>query len=288
MEDRLADLKIGARTPATAEAEPEGLMPAFNKKINAVQYYIKTVKENNTKIARLKEKHISATLNEQEKSISEELDGLIAENNKYCATVKSELEYIEGEVKKAQEKEREEPETRIKDITFRALKAKFMEVLKETQTTQIEYKTAVRGKISRQAKIIDPTLTNEQVEEVCNDPEGAGRLLANKMLGSGHVRLKNAVADIQDKYKDIRKLEKSVETIHQMFIDMQMMVQAQGEILDNIELNVQEAHDYTKKANVQLAKAKKSHMIYKKYKCCILITILIVIVLVIVIPIATR
>ena len=75
------------------------------------------------------------------------------------------------DVRKAQEKEREEPETRIKDITFRALKSKFIEVLKETQNTQIEYKTAVKGKISRQAKIIDPTLTNEQIEEVCNDPD---------------------------------------------------------------------------------------------------------------------
>jgi len=43
------------------------MMPAFNKKINAVQYYIKTVKENNARIAKLKEKHISATLTEQEK-----------------------------------------------------------------------------------------------------------------------------------------------------------------------------------------------------------------------------
>jgi syntaxin 1B/2/3 len=288
MEDRLADLKFGGRTPATAEAEPEEMMPAFNKKINAVQYYIKTVKENNARIAKLKEKHISATLTEQEKSISEELDGLIAENNKYCSTVKSELEVIEMDVRRAQEKEKEEPETRIKDITFRALKSKFIEVLKETQNTQIEYKTAVKGKISRQAKIIDPTLTNEQIEEVCNDPDGAGKLLANKMLGTGHMKLKNAVADIQDKYKDIRKLEKSVEIIHQLFIDMQMLVQAQGEMLDNIELNIQEAHDYTKKANVQLAKAKKSHQIAKKYKCCILITLVIIVVLVVAVPLATR
>jgi syntaxin 1B/2/3 len=108
------------------------------------------------------------------------------------------------------------------------------------------------------------------------------------MLGTGHMKLKNAVADIQDKYKDIRKLEKSVEIIHQLFMDMQMLVQAQGEMLDNIELNIQEAHDYTKKANVQLAKAKKSHMIAKKYKCCILITLIIIVVLVVAVPLATR
>ncbi len=58
--------------------------------------------------------------------------------------------------------------------------------------------------------------------------------------------------------------KKSVEIIHQMFMDMAMMVQAQGEMLDNIELNIQEAVDYVKKANVQLAKAKKSHMTSKK------------------------
>lgn len=118
--------------------------------------------------------------------------------------------------------------------------------------------------------------------------QGAGKLLANKMLGTGHMKLKNAVADIQDKYKDIRKLEKSVEIIHQLFIDMQMLVQAQGEMLDNIELNIQDAHDYTKKANVQLAKAKKSHQIAKKYKCCILITLVIIVALVVAIPLATR
>jgi len=33
------------------------------------------------------------------------------------------------------------------------------------------------------------------------------------MLGTGHMKLKNAVADIQDKYKDIRKLEKVLEFI---------------------------------------------------------------------------
>jgi len=64
-----------------------------------------------------------------------------------------------------------EPETRIKDITFRALKSKFLEVLKDSQTTQVEYKTAVKQKMNRQVKIIDPSISDAQVEEICNDPE---------------------------------------------------------------------------------------------------------------------
>lgn len=43
-----------------------------------------------------------------------------------------------------------------------------------------------------------------------------------------------------------------------------MLVQAQGEMLDNIQLNVEEAENYVKKANKQLKKAKESHKKWKK------------------------
>jgi t-SNARE complex subunit (syntaxin) len=289
MEDRLAELlKNGAQSPATAVSNNDELIPSFNKKSNSLQYYLNKVIENNKDIAKLKDKHASATLTEQERTISGDLDRLIQENTKLCLSIKQDIEFLESEVEKSKQEEPDEPETRIKDITFRALKGKFADVLKESQNTQIQYKTAVKTKIARQAKIIDPTLTPEQVEAVCNDPEGAGRLLENKMLGTGHMKLKNAVMDIQDKYKDIQKLERSVQIVHQMFVDLQIMVQAQGEMLDNIELNIQGAKDYMKKAVVSLDKAKKSHQIYRKYKCCLLITLLVIIGVAVIVPLALK
>jgi len=289
MEDRLAELRSASSTPATAKPkESAEMMPAFNKTTNKIQYYLNKVKENSAEIASLKARHIKATLTDQEKEISEKLNHLIGENTKYCQLTKTELETIEAEVKKAKEEEPDEPETRIKDVTYRALKGKFAEILKDSQNTQIEYKTAVKAKIVRQAKIIDPTLTQEQVEAVCSDPDGASNLLASKMLGPGHVKLQHAVADIKDKYKDILRLERSVEMVHQMFVDMQMLVQAQGEMLDNIELNIQDAKDYMQKGVKQLDNAKKSHKIYKKYRCCLLIVLLVILVLVVVVPVATK
>jgi len=210
---------------------------------------------------------------------------LINENNKYCQDIKADLEQMDEEVQRSKQKEPDEPETRIKDINCRALKDRFFNILQESQNAQLGYKNAVRNKIARHAKIIDPTLTEEQVETVCNDPNGANQLLANKMLGTGHIKIRNAVADIQDKYKDIIKLEKSVAMIHQMFIDMQMLVQAQGEMLDNIEINVGEAKDYVVKANKQLASAKKDHIRSKKCKCCILIILMIIIGIIILVPV---
>jgi len=286
MEDRLADLRKGnTPAPITPETASDEIMPEFNKKTKSIQFYLKKVRDNNKEITRLKEKHGRATLNDDEKAISEELDHLINENNKYCQSIKADIEALDADVAKSKQREPDEPETRIKDINCRALKDRFFNVLQESQNVQINYKNAVKNKIARHARIIDPTLTEEQVENVCNDPNGANNLLADKMLGTGHVRMRNAVADIQDKYKDIIKLEKSVQIVHQMFLDMQMLVHAQGEMLDNIELNVGEAKNYVQKANVQLAKAKKSHIQYKKYKCCILITLLIIIGAIILVPI---
>jgi len=257
------------------------MIPEFQKKIQSLQYCLNKVKENNTKITQLKEKHMKATLADQEKAFSAELDRMIDENTRLCSTIKQDLETLDKDVQKSKVSEPNEPETRIKDISCRSLKAKFVDILKESQTSQLEYKTAVKQKLERQVKIIDPSLTNAQVEEICNDPEGAGNLMATKLIGTGHLKLRNAVADIKDKHKDILKLQRSVEIIHQMFMDMAMLVQAQGEMLDNIEVNIQEAVDYVKKANVQLAKAKKSHMTSKKWKCCILITLVIIVVIIV-------
>ncbi len=49
-----------------------------------------------------------------------------------------------------------------------------------------------------------------------------------------------------------------------MFLDMALLVHHQGEMIDNIELNVGAANNYVEKANVQLNKAKKSHMAARK------------------------
>lgn len=277
MEDRLGDLKSIQTVPSTTDIKAEEIMPDFNKKINYTQYCLNKIRDNNQSIRMLKARAVKATLSDQEHEISEELTKLINENTKFCTSVKADLEKMGDDVMIAKDREPDEPETRIKDITYRALKSKFGEVLKEAQSVQLDYKSAVRTKIGRQVKIMDPTLSQNQVEEICDDPDGLGRVMSSKLMGTAHFKLRHAVEDIQDKHRDILKLERSVQTIHQMFVDMALLVQMQGEMLDNIELNVMQAEDYVRKANVQLKAAKKSHQRSKKFKCCAIIILLILI-----------
>ena len=40
--------------------------------------------------------------------------------------------------------------------------------------------------------------------------KGAQTLMASKLMGPGHIRLRHAVEDIKDKHKDIMKLERVI------------------------------------------------------------------------------
>ena len=59
----------------------------------------------------------------------------------------------------------------MKIVSHQALSHKFSAILKESQAVQLEYKAAVKDKLARQAKIYDNSLSNEQLEEIVNDPE---------------------------------------------------------------------------------------------------------------------
>lgn len=52
------------------------------------------------------------------------------------------------------------------------------------------------------------------------------------------VQALDAMAEIQERHEAIKDLEESLLDLHQIFLDMSVQVDAQGEMLDNIEQQV--------------------------------------------------
>jgi len=82
---------------------------------------------------------------------------------------------------------------------------------------------------------------------------------------------------VADKYQDVLTLEASVAELHQMFLDFALLTEKQGELLDQIEHQVQEAADYVDQGNTELVEAieLQKSIRYKQFICCILILVLI-------------
>ncbi|KNC77025.1 hypothetical protein SARC_10504, partial [Sphaeroforma arctica JP610] len=97
-----------------------------------------------------------------------------------------------------------------------------------------------------------------------------------------HAEAQQALEDIQDRHKDLIKLEKSIRELHELFVDMAILVEQQGEMVDRIEFNVTQSTDYVEQAVVELKEAQQYQSSARK-KQIIFASIVIVIIVIIVI-----
>ncbi|VFQ72171.1 unnamed protein product [Cuscuta campestris] len=102
------------------------------------------------------------------------------------------------------------------------------------------------------------------------------------MAGGVTVAAASEIAkENQERNEAVKEIQKSLAELHQVFLDMAVMVETQGEQMNNIEQNVVNAGSYVKDGSKELDRAKK--MKKKKTLLCwigfILLTILLIFVL---------
>jgi len=185
---------------------------------------------------------------------------------------------------------KDEPETKMKRNLFQAVSFEMLKTVEQERMCEEAFKKSVRNKISRQVKIVDSKLTEAEVDHYVNNPEEAQLMLNRKVFGQASNQLKNAVTDIQCKLRDVQKLEQSVNECLQLFKELSAMVYAQGQVIDNIEMTVNQAKGYVEKGEVQLMGGKKRHQRTRKCMCWfILIAIIILVVIIcIVVPVVIK
>lgn len=85
---------------------------------------------------------------------------------------------------------------------------------------------------------------------------------------------------IQERETSIRQLEADITDINEIFKDLAVMVHEQGDMIDSIEANVENADVHVQNATQQLASAATYQQKYRK-KVCILLVILVVAIVVV-------
>ena len=139
---------------------------------------------------------------------------------------------------------------------------KYKKTCMRFQKEENDIKNIIETKLVRAAEIvINQELTEEEKQKVIDDPQLIQVMYQNKLAGKAHTQLINAVRDIEERHKDIKRLEKSILQIHKMIAELSGLVQYQGEIIDNVEVNIKKAKNYVFKAE------KKINCTYKCMKC---------------------
>ncbi|CAN6269050.1 unnamed protein product [Urochloa humidicola] len=157
-------------------------------------------------------------------------------------------------------------------LDFQALRQRMMSKYKETVGRRYY---ALTGEIPEE----------EVIERIISDGRGE-ELLGAAVTEHGKGAVLAAVHEIQDRHDAPREVERSLLELHQMFLDMAVMVETQGERLDDIESHVANASHYVQGGNKELCKAKEYQRSSRKF-LCIGIIILLLLVLLVIVPIAT-
>lgn len=112
------------------------------------------------------------------------------------------------DIKLSEKSNPKDPETSVKRTVYKTTATKFRDLLRQSQQIQTEFKNGMKNKIKKQLKVAKNNATEDEIEELSRDPEAAAQVLKEMVQGKkAHAKLQNTVADIQNKYKDILRLE---------------------------------------------------------------------------------
>ena len=258
-------------------------MSDFSSAISTCQSHIKNIESKIDQLIRIKNDVINST-GQEEREISQKINGIVNNVQKSQTQMDKLIKELRATLNQKDENNND-PELRIKNNLFGAMLKKYQNTCMRFQNEESEIKNIIQTKLVRAAEIaINEELTEEQKREVIENPKLIQQMYENKLTGAAHIRLQNAVRDLEERHKDIKNLEKSILQVHQMIIELSKLVQLQGEMIDNIEVNIQKAKDYVLKGEKHIVKAKKNMESARKKKCCILL-IIIGVLIVILLPI---
>ncbi|KAM9211165.1 syntaxin-1A isoform 2-T2 [Dugong dugon] len=186
-------------------------------------------------------------------------------------------ESIEQSIEQEEGLNRSSADLRIRKTQHSTLSRKFVEVMSEYNATQSDYRERCKGRIQRQLEITGRTTTSEELEDMLES--GNPAIFASGIIMDSSVS-KQALSEIETRHSEIIKLENSIRELHDMFMDMAMLVESQGEMIDRIEYNVENSVDYVERAVSDTKKAVKYQSKARRKKimiiiCCVVLGIVI-------------
>nr|CEL64510.1 TPA: syntaxin protein [Neospora caninum Liverpool] len=258
-------------------------MAEYFEKIHVLRRALQEISKNLEKMKELKRAAVTASNPDEERDASHLLNKLLDATMGMIRKTKSALQVIKEENTLFTRKHPEKiSEGRIRFNMHQIVARHLQQITVECQQAETEYKTVIKKRICRQVKIVYPEASAEEVEQLVESGDLSAATAVKMRVTGTHQSLRNAVADLQDKYRDILRLEQSVAELHQMFVELAFLVEQQGELLDQIQYNVTKAKDYTAQAEKELLQARKNQKSAKKRMCWLSVCVLVLVIIILV------
>ncbi|MBA0867634.1 hypothetical protein Goshw_002222 [Gossypium schwendimanii] len=144
---------------------------------------------------------------------------------------------------------------------------------------QAEYKETVER---RYFTITGEKPDEDTIENLISSGESES-FLQRAIQEQGRGRIMDTISEIQERHDAVKEIEKNLIELHQIFLDMAALVEAQGQQLNDIESHVAHASSFVRRGTEQLEEAREHQKASRKWTCIAIIAAIILI-LVILLP----
>ncbi|OMO72333.1 hypothetical protein COLO4_27679 [Corchorus olitorius] len=276
------DIEMGRQGP---ESNSDMGMEAFNKQIQEVEKQVEKLSVLLRKLKEANEESKAVTKASAMKAIKKRMEKDIDEVGKIARNVKARLEAINKENLANRQKPGCEKGTSIdrsRTNVTNALAKKFKDLMIEFQTLRQKIQDEYREVVERRVITVTGSRPDEQTIDRLIETGNSEQIFQKAIQEQGRGQVLNTVEEIQERHDAVMEIEKKLLDLQQIYLDMAVLVEAQGEILDNIESQVSTAVSNVQSGTTALQNAKKRQKSTRKWTCIAIIILLIIVAVIVV------
>ncbi|KAH8114487.1 syntaxin [Phellopilus nigrolimitatus] len=244
---------------------------AFYNEIGEIQDEIRKFNANIDQISRLHSQMLDAVDVNNSRS-SGQLERMVEETRSLSAGMKKRIQVLQSQPVDARTGNMRRPQIEL-------VRSKFMDAIQKYQFEEKSFRDKHKDRLARQYKIANPNASPEEVNEIVNSDQNV-QVFAQATMGNRHAESQSAYREVQQRHEEIKRIEKTLVDLAQLFTDMSVLVEQQGDIVNVIEDNTEKAGANIEAGQGFTARAVISARGYRNKRwICLALTLIILIIL---------
>lgn len=218
----------------------------IHRDIQLIRLEVKRLREQNSRIL-----HSASTMS----TVKRDSNAIGADIKAQAESVLAHLKEMDNTAHKLEEQHGPNSAiTRISRTQYACLSNGFRDAMFDYNEAEMSHRENCKAQIQRQMEIVGRQVTGEDVDEMIES--GNWYVFSDNIVSEGKTA-RSALCQIEKRHQELLDLENRVKGIHEIFLDVALLVEDQGPMLTSIQTNVQKTDECIQETIVKLARAKR-------------------------------
>lgn len=281
------DVEAGGETEMANVVGTGKDMTLFFEAVGEIKGEMERIKQFLTKLQELNEESKTIHQSQAMSALRNRMDADIVQVTTIARSIKAKLETLD----KANLANRRVPWCEEGSTTDRtrtsitsSLRKKLKDLMGDFQLLRQRMMEEYKQTVERRVYTVTGQRPDEETLESIIATGESETYLQEAIQVQGRGQITETIREIHDRHDAVKDIQKNLLELHQIFMDMAVLVEAHREQLNNIEQQVNKASSFVQRGTGQLEIAKR-HQRNKRKWMCICVILLIILILIILLPI---